>query len=248
MTFGWSHILAVFAIFLLPLLGCGFLGARDSVGPGPGSTPSLSQAGVEPGPGHVFPPTATPWPTFTPVPTPTAVPTLMPTRQPAPIATPWPRYFPGRVDPVSSASGDSTPSAPYGKLHSGQVFLEKEALVVFWGGDLPDYLEDQDWDLMPESVEVVSSDIHYMLWVVVFDFTQAEPGYEMEGLIRWRSVHPGVESIIMFEDKVTISADNPCVCRGLGDDDPGTWNPGFYQVQFLDDLRQVVVVADFEVR
>ena len=70
MTFGWSYVLAVVAIFLLPLLGCGFLGAGNSVGPGPGSTPSLSQAVVEPGPGHVSPPAATPWPTFTPVPTP----------------------------------------------------------------------------------------------------------------------------------------------------------------------------------
>ena len=91
----------------------------------------------------------------------------------------------------------------------GRVFLEKEALVVFWGGDLPDYLEDRDWDLMPESVKVVSSEIHYMLWVVAFDFTQAEPGYEMEGFIRWRSVPPGVQSIIMFEDQLTISAASP---------------------------------------
>ena len=66
MTFRWSRVLAVFAVFLLSLLGCGFLGAGDSVGPGPGfSTPSLSQAEVEPGPVHVSPPTATPWPTFT---------------------------------------------------------------------------------------------------------------------------------------------------------------------------------------
>ena len=249
MTSGWSYVLAIVVIFLLPLLGCGFLEGGDSVGPGPGSsTPPLSQVGVEPGPVHVFPPTATPWPTFTPVPTPTVVPTRMPTRQPAPTATPWPRYFPGRVDPPSSASGGSTPTAPYGKLHSGQVFLEKEALVVFWGGDLPDYLEDRDWDLMPESVKVVSSEIHYMLWVVAFDFTHAEPGYEMEGFIRWRSVPPGVQSIIMFEDQLTISAASPFFYRGLGDDAPGIWNPGFYRVEFLDDRYQVVVHADFEVR
>ena len=249
MTSGWSYVLAVFAIFLLPLLGCGFLGGRDSVGPGPGSsTSSLSQAGVEPGPVHVFPPTATPWPTFTPAPTPTVVPTRAPTPRPAPTATPWPRYSTGRVDPVPSASGMPIPPTPYGKLHGGQVFLEKEVLVAFWGGDLPDYLQGRDWSRIPESVEVVSSDIPYMLWVVVFDFTQAEPGYEMEGLIRWRSVPPGVQPVIMFEDQVTVSAGSPCICQGLGGDDPGTWNPGFYQVQFLDDRDQVVVHADFEVR
>ena len=246
MTFGWSYVLAVVAIFLLPLLGCGFLGAGNSVGPGPGSTPSLSQAVVEPGPGHVSPPTATPWPTFTPVPT--VVLTPAPTPRPAPARTPWPRYSPGRVDPVPSAGERPIPPTPYGKLHGGQVFLEKEALVAFWGGDLPDYLQGRDWSRIPESVKVVPSDVPYLLWVVAFDFTQAEPGYEMEGFIRWLSVPPGVEPVIMFEDRVTVSARSPCVCRGLRQVNTGTWNPGFYRVEFLDDRYQVVVHADFEVR
>ncbi len=249
MTFRWIHVLAVDAVFLLPLLGCGLLGAGDSVGPGPGpSPPSLSQAGVEPGPVHVSPPTATPWPTFTPAPTPTPRLTPTPTPRPAPTATPWPRYSPGRVDLVPSASGTPIPPTPYGKLHGGQVFLEKEVLVVFWGGDLPDYLQGRDWSRMPESMEVVPSDIPYMLWVVAFDFTQAEPDYEMEGFIRWRSVPPGVEPVIMFEDRVTVSARSPFFYRGLGRDGPGIWNPGFYRVEFLDDRYQVVVHADFEVR
>ena len=268
MTFGWSYVLAVVAIFLLPLLGCGFLGAGNSVGPGPGSTPSLSQAVVEPGPGHVSPPTATPWPTFTPVPTatpwptftpaptpwptftpvPTVVLTPVPTPSPAPARTPWPRYSPGRVDPVPSAGERPIPPTPYGKLRGGQVFLEKEALVAFWGGDLPDYLLGRDWSRIPESVKVVPSDIPYLLWVVAFDFTQAEPGYEMEGFIRWLSVPPGVEPVIMFEDRVTVSARSPCVCRGLRQVNTGTWNTGFYRVEFLDDRYQVVVHADFEVR
>ena len=174
--------------------------------------------------------TPTPWPTFTPAP------------------TPWPRYSPGRVDLVPSASERPIPPTPYGKLHGGQVFLEKEALVAFWGGDLPDYLQDHDWSRIPESVKVVPSDVPYLLWVVAFDFTQAEPGYEMEGFIRWLSVPPGVQPIIMFEDQVTVSALSPCVCRGLRQVNTGTWNPGFYQVEFLDDRYQVVVHADFEVR
>ena len=249
MTFRWSRVLAVFAVFLLSLPGCGFLGAGDSVGPGPGfSTPSLSQAEGEPGLVHVSPPTATPWPTFTPAPSPTAVPTRAPTPRPAPTSTPWPRYSPGRVAPVPSSVGTSIPPTPYGKLHGGEVFLEKEVLVAFWGGDLPDYLQGRDWSRIPESVEVFPSDTHYVLWVVGFDFAQAEPGYEMEGFIRWRSVPPGVEPVVMFEDRVTVSASSPFFYRGLGRDDPGIWNPGFYRVEFLDDRYQVVVHADFEVR
>ena len=256
MSFLFSRVCPVVFIFLLLSLGCGgLLGAGDSARPGPGSHPVGVPRSAELGPGDslagapVAPPTATPWPTFTPAPTATPVPTPVPTQRPAPTATPWPRYS---AEPEATVPAGSVPPVPaptpYGKLQGGLVFLEKQALSAFWGGDLPDYLRGKEWDRMPEPARVVSTDTRYMLWVVVFDFTQAEPGYEMRGFVRWRSVPPGVAPVVMFETPITVSARSPFFYHGLGRDAPGVWRPGFYRVEFLDDRYQVVVDADFEVR
>ena len=121
-------------------------------------------------------------------------------------------------------------------------------MLPFRGGELPDYLAERDWNRMPSPSRVVSSDTRYMLWVVAFDFTQASPDYEVPGLIRWRSVPPGVDPVIMFEVPFTISAETPFFYHGLGRDDPGLWLPGFYRVEFLGALREVAAYAEFEVR
>ena len=195
-------------------------------------------------------PTATSWPTFTPVPTATLTPSPAPTMRPAPTATPWPRSSPARKNPVAGEGEFPGPSpVPDGsELERNNVFLAKQALLPFRGGELPDYLAEQDWDRMPSPSPLVSSDARYMLWVVAFDFTQASADYEVPGLIRWRSVPPGVEPVIMYEVPMTISAETPFFYHGLGRDDPGLWLPGFYRVEFLDGLREVVAYAEFEVR
>ena len=234
--------------FLLPLLvlACG---GPERDGPAVAEPVSGVGSGVESSPEllHILIPTATPWPTFTPVPTVIPTPSPAPTRPPAPTATPWPRFS---LEPENSTDGVGKPSwVPDGsELERNYVFLEKQALLPFWGGELPDYLVERDWDRMPSPSPVVSSDTRYMLWVVAFDFTQASPDYEVPGLIRWRSVPVGIDPVIMFEVPVTVSAGIPFFYHGLGRDDPGLWLPGFYRVEFLDGLREVVAYAEFEVR
>ena len=239
-----SLSLALFA-FLFLCLGCGARGGEGpSAGPAyPGDAPGTGLGSV-----YVLPPTATPWPTFTPAPTPTAVLTPVPTQTSVPTATPWPRRSRGGISTALPEGAPTISPTPYGKLPRGEVYLEKQSLVAFWGGDLPDFLLAKEWDRMPDPVRVVSSDIPYLLWVVAFDFTQAEPGYAMPGFLRWLSVALGVESMVMFETPVTVSAESPFFYHGLGSDDGSIWNPGFYRVDLLDDRYQPVVHADFEVR
>ena len=184
----------------------------------------LPRRGSPSGDVYVLPPTATAWPTFTPAPTPTAAPPLAPTQTPVPTATAWPRMPSVLVSGRSSSGGPTLEISPtpYGKLHGGDVFLERQVLSVFRGGDLPAYLLSQDWDGLPPPARVVSSDTRYMLWVVVFDFTQAEPDYRMPGFVRWWSFRPGVEPAMMLEAPMTVSAGSPFFYHGLGRDEPGT--------------------------
>ena len=244
MIFSSFRVLLFLLSFLV--LACG---GPESDGPAVAETVSRVGSGVESSPEllHIPIPTATAWPTFTPVAMATATPSPAPTRPPAPTATPWPRFSLG---PENSADGADKPSSvPDGsELERNNVFLEKQALLPFRGGELPDYLVKRDWDRMPSPSPVVSSDTRYMLWVVAFDFTQASPGYEVPGLIRWRSVPPGVDPVIMFEVPFIISAETPFFYHGLGRDDPGLWLPGFYRVEFLGALREVAAYAEFEVR
>ena len=247
------RLLPVMLFFsLLLALGCGPLGrGQGSSDPGGGPLAgSFSPAGSPSGDVYALPPTATAWPTFTPAPTPPPAPPLAPTQTPVPTATAWPR-MPSVLVSRPSSSGGPTPEispTPYGKLHGGDVFLERQVLSVFRGGDLPAYLLSRDWDSLPPPARVVSSDTRYMLWVVVFDFTQAEPDYRMPGFVRWWSFRPGVEPAMMLEAPMTVSAGSPFFYHGLGRDEPGLWTPGRYRVEFLDDRYQLVVDADFEVR
>ena len=242
------------AALLFLLAACG-APADAAPGAAPWEAPAgqaqvQAQAQVQPQ-SYTPSPTATPWPTFTPAPTPTAVPVPVPTNPPGPTATPWPRFSP---DPVSgeSPSGDGSapePSpAPAGELRRNGVFLLKQGLSPFRGGDLPGYLEERDWDRMPPPAPVVAFGARYMLWVVAFDFSQAAPGYEVQGLVRWLSVPPGVDPVVMSEIPMTVSARSPFFYHGLGGGEPGIWTPGSYRVEFLDGEGDTAAQAGFEVR
>ena len=245
---------AVLLLIFLPVLllpGCGGAGPEPPVGsPEGGGPPPGGAAGS-----YSQPSTATPWPTFTPVPTLTPVPAPAPTQTPLPTATLWPirpsglaglTLPPGDVALTPGAPG--VPPTPYGKLPDAWVFLDKQALTAFWGGPLPEYLQARQWDRLPAPVELVSTDTRYMLWVVVFDFRQAEPDYEMRGYVRWLNLLPDADPLVMFESPMTVSSASPFFFHGLGGDEPGLWSPGLYRVEFLDDRHRVVVDADFEVR
>ena len=233
-------------LVLLSILGCG--GSRP-----PGDVPGVPPLSGAASPPVVltFAPTATPWPTFTPVPTPTAAPTPTAVPTPVPTSTPWPRTF--MESPVSgisrgdiSGSGDGSegPVAVIGE----NVFLAKQGLVAFRGDELPDYLRSRDWDRMPDSVRVVSTDTRFMLWVVAYDFSQVGYGAELEGFIRWVSIRPDVEPLTMYELPVTLSHDSPFFYHGLGAPEPGLWSRGEYRVEFLDSGYNRVLSAGFEVR
>ena len=200
-------------------------------------------------------PTFTPWPTFTLAPTPVPTPSPVPTNPPAPTATPWPRGVletkaakSTEVPPVSLVIPRSPAPVPGAGLEDMNVFLEKQALLPFRGGDLPDYLVERDWDRMPPTPALFRSGSRYMLWVVAFDFSEAEPGLEPEGLVRWWSAPPGVEPLVMFEVPVVFSSEHPFFYHGLGRDDAGFWMPGFYRVEFLDAAGNVAAASGFEVR
>ena len=211
MIFSSFRVLLFLLLFLA--LACG---GPESDGPAVAETVSRAGSGVESSPEllDIPIPTATAWPTFTPVATAIATPSPAPTRPPAPTATPWPRVSLDRKPENSADGADKTASfSDGGELERNNVFLEKQALLPFRGGELPDYLAERDWNRMPSPSRVVSSDTRYMLWVVAFDFTQASPDYEVPGLIRWRSVPPGVDPVIMFEVPFTISAETPCAPR-----------------------------------
>ena len=243
-------ILFLFAILLLLLSACG---APSDAAPGVAlwEVPAGQiQAQVQPQ-SYTPIPTVTPWPTFTPAPTPTAAPVPLPTNPPGPTATPWPRFSldPVSGEPPSGGGSASEPSpAPAGELRRNGVFLMKQGLLPFRGGDLPGYLEERDWDRMPPPAPVVAFGARYMLWVVAFDFSQAAPGYEVQGLIRWLSVPPGVDPVVMSENLVTLSASSPFFYHGLGGGEPGIWTPGFYRVEFLDGEGDTAAQAGFEVR
>ena len=241
-------IIFLIATLLLLLLACG--APADAA---PGVMPSEVTAGQAPVQAQSYTPvpTATPWPTFTPAPTPTAAPVPFPTNPPGATATPWPRFSPDPVSGESPSGGGSAPepsSVPAGELHRNGVFLLKQGLSPFRGGDLPGYLEERDWDRMPPPAPVIAAGVRYMLWVVAFDFSQASPGYEAQGLVRWLSVLPGVGPVVIFETSMTVSARSPFFYHGLGGGEPGIWTPGSYRVEFLDSGGDAVAQAQFEVR
>lgn len=242
--------LLVLALVWLASLACGpddAVPSREVAALGAASIPPADGANV-PSAQVLLPPTATPWPTFTPVPAPTAAPQPAPTRRPAPTPTPWPRRpASGGMVPGASPTPALERSAPGGPEEFG-VFLAKQSLVPFRGERLPDYLVAMDWDEMPDSPGVVATGIPYMLWVVVFDFSESDPGFEIDGLIRWWSTPGDRPSVIMFETPVTLSQRLPFFYHALGDDEPGIWTPGLYRVEFLDSRRSVIARASFEVR
>ena len=245
-----SGRLAPFLVALLVLsLACGGSAPAVRDGPGVPGPAGASPVGVAASPAPPTPfVTATPWPTFTPVSPPTPTPEPVPTARPAPTSTPWPRNPQGgALRPPRVGVAPEDPALPVSPGDMG-AHLSKQALVPFWGGDLPDYLAAMDWDRMPDPQDVVGSVTPYMLWVVVFDFSEAPAGYEISGLIRWWSIRPGVAPIVMFETPVTLSQRLPFFYHGLGADDPGMWQPGFYRVEFLDGRREIIAQADFEVR
>ena len=243
--------ICVSVFFLLTALAAACQDGGQSSG---GAAPPAS-SGLLPGDGAVpsaevqqLPPTATPWPTFTPAPTPTLTPVPTPTQHPAPTPTPWPRRPAlGSIVPGATPTPGLERSTSGGPEDFG-VYLGKQSLAPFRGEQLPDYLVAMDWDQMPDSPGVVAPDIPYMLWVVVFDFAEADPGYEIDGLIRWWSTPGGRPPVIMFETPVTLSENLPFFYHGLGDDAPGIWIPGFYRVEFLDGRHSVIARASFEVR
>ena len=181
------------AFILLASLGVACQGGGQPSG-GDRLPPS---AGLLPGDGAApspevreLPPTATPWPTFTPFPTPTVTLVPTPSPRPAPTSTPWPRRpARGAIEPRATPTPELGRSGPGGPEDFG-VYLSKQSLVPFRGERLPDYLIAMDWNRMPDSPGLISTDVPYMLWVVVFDFAEADPGYEIDGLIRWWST-PG---------------------------------------------------------
>ncbi len=251
-------------LLLLVLLGCGGGDEPGRVEPAAvAALPTPTEAWV-----YVPAATATPWPTFTPVPTPTLTPTPAlvptwtpaPTRAPTPVPSPKPTVEPTSVpvvlpaeepgevlEPPPTGARAPTPT-PYGKIWRGEFFFELQTFFPVQVDEVPQYLNDGAWEMLPEPSEFVSRFSKFLYWVVVFDPSEADDDFLMDGFIRWTDVTPGRDSLVMLERGVELSKSMPFFFTGLGRKTPGLWQPGQYRVDLLDDRYEPVVGWAFEVR
>lgn len=209
-------------------------------------------------------PTATPWPTFTAVPTATT----RPTRVPRPTFTPKPTRvvknllklgdvvgkdesgapLEGVDDGVVATAAPTPGPTPYGQLYRGGVRLVTQSFFPLQSTELPDYLKEKRFELLPPPAEFVLSSVPFLMWGVSFDVSAAEEDFSMDGLIRWVQRSGPLGDAVMYENSVSISKEEPFFYTGLGDESGQLWKTGFYRVEFLDDRGRRAVSWEFEVR
>ena len=204
-----------------------------------------------PTPALTLGPTLTPWPTLTSTPAPTVVPTEVPTSvpdvselSPPVLGSPTP----GVVN-TPEPTVDLTPSpTPYGKIWNDDFFFWQQSFFPLQSSEVPQYLNDNEWEKLPPPVDFVSRFSRFVIWVVVFDGSRADPDFVMNGFVRWIEMPPGDESLIMLESPVELSVPAPFFYTGLGRASPGFWRVGNYRIELLDDRYEPVVGWNFEVK
>ena len=144
---------------------------------------------------------------------------------------------------------DLTPSpTPYGKIWSDDFFFWQQSFFPLQSTEVPQYLNDNEWEKLPAPVEFVSRFSRFVMWVVVFDGSRADPDFVMNGFVRWTEILPSGEPLIMLESPVELSVLAPFFYNGLGRQTPGFWRVGNYRIELLDDRYEPVVGWNFEVK
>ena len=89
----------------------------------------------------------------------------------------------------------------------------------------------------------------YIGWMVDLNYSEADPEFELRGLMRWLSVTGGLEHVI-YQEEYAMDADHPghVLFFMMGNDQPGFWNPGDYRVELWDNRDRVAVRFDFTVK
>ena len=275
--FGHRVLLALcFPLGLVFALGCGEYGGESPVVDSGEVLLSPPPSWVyTPGPTATQWPTFTPVPTPTLTPTPMVVPTRVPTSTLFPTSTPilspeppvstlavvptpfvegatvvpQPVETPPAVVETPEVEVELTPSpTPYGKVWNHDFFFWQQSLFPLQSSVVPDYLNNREWEKLPRPAEFISRSTRYVIWVVVFDGSQADPDFVMNGFVRWTQLPPVGDSLVMLENPVELSPTFPFFYAGLGTDTPGFWMIGSYRVDLLDDRYEPVVGWTFEVR
>ena len=163
---------------------------------------------------------------------------------------------------------------PHQKLPNYEVYVLNHNFIPTQSPQVPDNLLAANYTLWPPPMAVVSRDSNYLIWTVAFDVSREAEDFDIEGYARWLDVtnpnrpllmlespwrlrgdlENGEQAIIPRSDVVPPEGDTGEPKRfvyssaGLGREEPGLWQPGFYQVQFLDNRHEVLVDWNFEVR
>ena len=205
--------------------------------------------------------TLTPWPTFTPLPTPSSVlptPTLpqasaraaateAATPAPIPTPTPLPTVALAEVNVVApDLLATPTPTPLQLVIPDTDVVISRQTLFMSQVGQPPDF-----W---PRSqTEFYTRTARYIGWFIELDYSNADPGFRMAGLLRWLNVTTGREHVIFQRPYVMDAAQ---VLEGnqgetlffmMGKDVPGFWTPGIYRVELWDNRDRVVARYRFSV-
>lgn len=226
----------------------------------PGPRPTLRPTFTPvPTPTATAVPTATPFPTATPLPTATLVPTatLEAPAEPAvestaePTATAEPMEEPaGGGDTVIVGGRELEVPGVRIELPEGMgyVSVELQALFPYQYEDPPRFLThgDVSW---PAGESFISKGSRYVYWAIMFDDSEAEPGWTLPLFIRWvdRALYAS-NGTIMLEAPSEASEGRTVIYQGVGRATPGFWRAGDYEVFLLDRQFGELMSHTFEVR
>ena len=226
----------------------------------PGPKPTLRPTFTPvPTPTATAVPTATPFPTATPLPTATLVPTARPEaldepvveNTPEPTATAEPTEEPVSGGDTVVVSGREL-EVPGVRIElpdgMGYVTVELQALFPYQYEEPPRFLThgDVDW---PAGESFISKGSRYVYWAIMFDDSEAEPGWTLPLFIRWvdRALYAS-NGTIMLEAPSEASEGRTVIYQGVGRATPGFWQAGGYQVFLLDRQFGELMSHAFEVR
>ena len=152
--------------------------------------------------------------------------------------------------PTAVAAGPSP--TPYGRLpgpEGGEAVFRHQSLFPSAVAILPDLYITGDPRDLPVGAEFISQMTPFVIWVVVYDTSQALDDWEMNGTVRWIDLTGGPNPLVMISAPATVTKADFMFTQGLGQAVPGFWKAGrTYRVELLDESSEVVVSWDFEVR
>ena len=221
---------------------------QDSVPGGTGEAPS----------GVLVTGVGTPEPEVVVLPSPTPGRVALSTVTPVPAA-PGVTVYPtvvtaGATQVIVPGTTPGPGPTPYGRLVPpgddgvGEVRFAHQTLFALQRPEIPLAFRTGIIEDLPGSASFVSQTSRFVIWVVVFDVSDAVPGWSMDGYVRWYNVNRGFDPLLMMERDVSVTHEAFMFFEGLGTELPGFWRPGQYKVQYLNEDYEEVVSWEFDVR